>query len=173
MPCIPSTVIIAGVLGFPACELQKGQSLTGKHIAGLKNIGSAADCCSECLKRSSPSHFCAAFTWHPSGEAEINCWLREARGSNVSNATCISGYRAAQPTPAPKPSPAPPPTPVPAPVPPFSVLNVRSCCGARGDGLSNDTAAIREAIGLVAAAGGGTVILPSPGTFVSAPRVLV
>eukprot|EP01047_Picozoa_sp_COSAG01_P054835 COSAG01_NODE_6041_length_3882_cov_27.246630_1_plen_294_part_00 len=47
-----------------------------------------------------------------------------------------------------------------------SVFNVLKY-GARGDGVSNDTAAIRAALSAAAAAGGGVVLLPSPHTFLS------
>ena len=159
-----------------ACELRPGQTLAGKHIAGLKGVASAGQCCNECLSRSSTGHFCAAFTWHPSaGAGDLNCWLRASAGTSTPNASCISGVRSVPP-PSPPPSPpSPPPSPSPPPrcppVPRHAVLSARAC-GARGDGASNDTAAIREALAVVAAAGGGTVLLPFPGTYLSAPLVI-
>eukprot|EP01052_Picozoa_sp_SAG31_P032790 SAG31_NODE_3632_length_4047_cov_1.708207_3_plen_90_part_00 len=39
--------------------------------------------------------------------------------------------------------------------------------GAVGDGVHNDTAAIRKALAAAAAAGGGIVLLPAPHTFLS------
>eukprot|EP00051_Salpingoeca_urceolata_P000327 m.33527 g.33527 ORF g.33527 m.33527 type:complete len:469 (-) comp10436_c0_seq1:77-1483(-) len=51
------------------------------------------------------------------------------------------------------------------------VFNVRACCGAKGDGHTDDTLAIRRAVAFAAIAG-GTVLLPAPGTYVSGPLVL-
>ena len=47
----------------------------------------------------------------------------------------------------------------------FNVLHY----GARGDGLTNDTAAIRSALASAGASGGGVVLLPAPHSFLSGP----
>ena len=44
--------------------------------------------------------------------------------------------------------------------------------GAVGDGVVTNTAAIQSALDAVSAAGGGTVIVPAPGTFLSGPLAM-
>ena len=44
--------------------------------------------------------------------------------------------------------------------------------GAIGDGVVTNTAAIQSALDAVSAAGGGTVIVPAPGTFLSGPLAM-
>ena len=54
----------------------------------------------------------------------------------------------------------------------WPVLDVTACCGAVGDGLHNDTLALRAALRMAEQAGGATVLLPAPGTFLTAPLVI-
>ena len=51
-----------------------------------------------------------------------------------------------------------------------TVFNAKACCGAVGDGKHNDTAAIAKAFGLARKAGGGVVLLPGPGVYLSGPQ---
>lgn len=62
--------------------------------------------------------------------------------------------------------------PVPGPiVPPPLVVNIRDF-GAKGDGMSNDSAAFRAASAKIEGAGGGTLVIPS-GTYVVGEQTVV
>lgn len=61
--------------------------------------------------------------------------------------------------------------PIPAPAIPDKTFDVKKC-GAAGDGIADDTAAIQKAIKDAGAAGGGKVVLPA-GTYLSGPITLV
>jgi parallel beta-helix repeat protein len=97
----------------------------------------------------------------------------DATFQTLGNAPSPTPKPTATPTPTPKPSPSATPSPTPTPrdpasvgcaVPPNSslVVNVKDK-GAKGDGKSNDTAAIQSAISQVAGTG-GTVLVPA-GTY--------
>lgn len=70
------------------------------------------------------------------------------------------------PTPTPAPTPTPVPTPTPQPVPP-GAISVKSF-GAKGDGVSDDTAAMQRAVS--SAKAGDTVYWPS-GTYVQKDQI--
>ena len=67
------------------------------------------------------------------------------------------------PTPTPTPRPTPTSTPTVTPTPSGAVFNVKDY-GAKGDGRTGDTNAIRAAVKAASAAGGGTVSIPA-GTY--------
>ena len=125
--------------GGVGCTVQRGvEYLQPSHYKELTNVTSAAGCCEQCQREEGACGAWKLCTYSTGLSCRL---LATAPTSTRLGDKCISGLpRLPAPSPSPSPSPPSPPAPPPRPC---DVTHF----GAKGDGITVDTAAINAAVG--------------------------